>query len=358
MGTIKYSKIGDSLPSGLSLGKGSTLQGSWIELPPGEAVASIGPRCDLRDCHISLGTGAQLTVGAGCLLRGRIIVGEACSLVIGDGLVCNSEARIQVAESGSIQIGNDCLFANPRIFNSDMHAIFDSESGRRVNLASDVRLGDRVWLATDTLVLKGTHLSEDTVVGAGAVVSGRHPGRTVLAGNPALVVRNGVRWSRHLIESAPLDLGPSFSPSRFRVAAAEMDHAQVLSMGSTHWASWPQMDRTTSHVFYYMARAVFELHFRAAPREAVDVGDRQITLSELGLIFEKTFETNGSNYISGSYGHLVARMLGDEARAQSLYRLIQPHWSGIETFAAKVRWLPAMTDTATEEPQFSARICA
>jgi maltose O-acetyltransferase len=50
-------------------------------------------------------------------------------------------------------------------------------------------LEDRVWLANRSIVLKGVTIGHDAVVAAGAVVTRDVPPRTVVAGNPARVVR-------------------------------------------------------------------------------------------------------------------------------------------------------------------------
>ena len=46
------------------------------------------------------------------------------------------------------------------------------------------------------LKLKGTYLAKGTIVGAGSLVSGRHDTPdTVIAGNPARMLRSNVAWT-------------------------------------------------------------------------------------------------------------------------------------------------------------------
>ena len=52
-----------------------------------------------------------------------------------------------------------------------------------------VEIGPGSWLGAGAIVLPGTRLGRNTVVGAGAVVRGDHPDHAVLAGVPAKVVR-------------------------------------------------------------------------------------------------------------------------------------------------------------------------
>jgi len=52
-----------------------------------------------------------------------------------------------------------------------------------------VTIGDGVWLAAGVLVCPGVTIGENTVVGAGAVVTRSLPAGVVAYGNPARVIR-------------------------------------------------------------------------------------------------------------------------------------------------------------------------
>ena len=52
-----------------------------------------------------------------------------------------------------------------------------------------ISIGRNVWIAGGATVLKGVTIGEDSVVGFGAVVASDIPAGTVVAGNPARVVR-------------------------------------------------------------------------------------------------------------------------------------------------------------------------
>lgn len=51
-----------------------------------------------------------------------------------------------------------------------------------------VWIGDNVFIGTGAIILKGTHVGNDSIVGAGSVVSGTFPDGVVIAGNPAKVI--------------------------------------------------------------------------------------------------------------------------------------------------------------------------
>lgn len=52
-----------------------------------------------------------------------------------------------------------------------------------------IAIGDNVWLGGGVIVLPGVSIGEDTVVGAGAVVTRDLPAGVVAVGNPARVIR-------------------------------------------------------------------------------------------------------------------------------------------------------------------------
>ncbi len=55
--------------------------------------------------------------------------------------------------------------------------------------AEPITIGDDVWLGGGVIVLPGVTIGENTVVGAGAVVTRDLPANVVAVGNPARVVR-------------------------------------------------------------------------------------------------------------------------------------------------------------------------
>ena len=53
----------------------------------------------------------------------------------------------------------------------------------------EINIGDNVFIGMRTIVLPGTTIGDDVVIGAGSVVKGAIPGGTVWAGNPARMIQ-------------------------------------------------------------------------------------------------------------------------------------------------------------------------
>ena len=68
-------------------------------------------------------------------------------------------------------------------------------TGKRINPAKSITVGDRVWLGNNTTVLKGAVISNDSIVATGSIVTKFFSeSNVILAGNPAVVVKKGIRW--------------------------------------------------------------------------------------------------------------------------------------------------------------------
>ena len=167
---------------GVAWGKGWRILGMPVIQRHRESTITLGDRLSLRSWPRSnplaprqpvvLATRraeAQLRVGAGCGFTGTVLV-AAEEIAIGD--------RVQVG-------------ANASIVDTDFHPLTPEGRARDFNAGAHapIVIGDDVFIGMDSLVLKGVEIGPGSVVGAGSVVSRDVPPRTVVAGNPARVVR-------------------------------------------------------------------------------------------------------------------------------------------------------------------------
>lgn len=93
--------------------------------------------------------------------------------------------------SESVSVGDDCILADCRIFDTDMHSVFpDRRSRDAVVDTAPVCIERNVWIGAAAIILKGVTIGENSVVGAGAVVTRDIPPNCIAAGNPARVVKH------------------------------------------------------------------------------------------------------------------------------------------------------------------------
>ena len=62
---------------------------------------------------------------------------------------------------------------------------------------ADTRIGKRCFIGADALVLCGVSIGDNVIVGAGCVVSRDVPPNTIVAGNPARIIREGIQTTRY-----------------------------------------------------------------------------------------------------------------------------------------------------------------
>jgi acetyltransferase-like isoleucine patch superfamily enzyme len=94
----------------------------------------------------------------------------------------------------------------------DSHSIIDRASGRRLNPAQSVRIGDHVWLAPHVRVLKGVSIGDGSVIGTGSVVTAPIADHVVACGIPAAVVRENIDWDRRRLQGETAEAASGRGP--------------------------------------------------------------------------------------------------------------------------------------------------
>jgi len=130
------------------------------------------------------GTTARVELGA--VEGGRLRIGEGSFINQGSSIVAHDEITI----GDHARIGDFVA-----IYDTDHHPVQEGAAVRR----APVRIGSNVWLGRGAVILPGTDVGDHVVVGAGSVVSGHVPARTLVVGSPARAVRTLVAndaWMR------------------------------------------------------------------------------------------------------------------------------------------------------------------
>ena len=117
-------------------------------------------------------------------------------IVFGDRVQLNDYVHIGAIEK--ILIGDDVLIAS-RVFISDHnHGCYSGEAehsspeqlpDKRVLVAKPVTIGHRVWIGENVSILPGVTIGDGVIIGAGSVVTANVNANTIVAGNPARVIK-------------------------------------------------------------------------------------------------------------------------------------------------------------------------
>lgn len=141
----------------------------------------------------------KIIIGENCRIANSIlwVEDDRCEIIIGHQTTIGGAHIAATEDESKIIIRDDCMLAyDIDIRTGDSHGIYD-QSGNRINKAEDVMVGEHVWIAAHAVILKGTVIGEGSIVGTGAVVSkGIYPSHSILVGNPAKTVREGICWTR------------------------------------------------------------------------------------------------------------------------------------------------------------------
>ncbi|ADB36783.1 acyltransferase [Spirosoma linguale] len=145
------------------------------------------------------GNNNLLRIGAYCKVKGGCVWFEDDNgqVIIGDHTSIES-AHLAVTEPGKrITIGEDCMLsAGIDIRTGDSHSILDTETGKRINYAQDVTIGNHVWIGLNAVLLKGVSIGNNSIISTNAVVTQAIPDHSIAAGVPAKIIKSNVDWLR------------------------------------------------------------------------------------------------------------------------------------------------------------------
>ena len=152
--------------------------------------------CELSGGKISLGRGTSIYSSFSSNMLGlyqRCIIVARYGGIISIGEECGiSGSTIYAYEK--IQIGNYTrIGANCKIIDNDFHPIELEYRHKGLNEQythrTPIVIGNDCFIGMNSIILKGTTLGNNVIVGAGSVVHGSFPDNCVIAGNPAKIVK-------------------------------------------------------------------------------------------------------------------------------------------------------------------------
>lgn len=114
---------------------------------------------------------------------GRIDIGENTGI---SGSTIYAMQHIEIGKN--VLIGGNC-----KIIDNDFHPLSVEKRIPQQKVEdikkAPIHIGDGCFIGANSIILKGTTLGKNCVVGAGSVVSGKFPDNVIIAGNPAKVIK-------------------------------------------------------------------------------------------------------------------------------------------------------------------------
>lgn len=141
---------------------------------------------ELED-NAKLITGNNVSIGPGV----RILIRSNAVLEIGSNTYITANSTIICTES--IRIGNDCMISwDVQIMDSDIHQF--NVNNKKINITQPIVIEDKVWVGARASILKGVKIESGSIVASGANVTKSVGNNIIVAGNPAKIIKEKVKW--------------------------------------------------------------------------------------------------------------------------------------------------------------------
>jgi maltose O-acetyltransferase len=131
-----------------------------------QLLGSVGQGTEIRP-PLYVDYGSHITIGARSFANFGLVALDVAAITIGD----------------DVQIGPNVQLLTPT------HPVEPGPRREKWEAAEPITIGDNVWLGGGVIVCPGVSIGENTVVGAGAVVTRDLPANVIAVGNPARVIR-------------------------------------------------------------------------------------------------------------------------------------------------------------------------
>ena len=106
---------------------------------------------------------------------------------IGDNVYANF--NLTVVDDGEVHIGSYVMFAPNVTISTTGHPVHPYYRDKGAQFSLPVHIGDHVWIGSNVVILPGVTIGENSVIGAGSVVTHDIPANCVAFGAPCRAVR-------------------------------------------------------------------------------------------------------------------------------------------------------------------------
>ncbi|MCD4853325.1 sugar O-acetyltransferase [Arthrobacter sp. AK01] len=127
-------------------------------------------------------------MGADSHIRAPIYVDYGFNVTVGSGTFINY--NLTALDVAPIRIGSDCQIGPNVQLLTPTHPLEAKPRRDKLEAAKPIVIGDNVWLGGGVIVLAGVTIGENSVVGAGSVVTKDLPADVLAVGSPAKVIKS------------------------------------------------------------------------------------------------------------------------------------------------------------------------
>lgn len=125
--------------------------------------------------------------GENCYVEPPFHANWGCNMHVGKNFYSNF--NLTVVDDADIYIGDNVMIAPNVVIATGTHPVCPELREKVYQYNLPVRIGNRVWIGAGAIILPGVTVGDDSVIGAGSVVTKDIPSGVVAAGNPCRVLR-------------------------------------------------------------------------------------------------------------------------------------------------------------------------
>ena len=127
-------------------------------------------------------------IGEGCYIETPFYANWAGKFVhFGKGIYANF--GLTLVDDGEIFVGDHVMFGPHVILSAGTHPVHPELRKKQAQYNAAIRIEHNVWIGANCVVLPGVTIKENSIIGAGSIVTKDIPANVIAVGSPCKVLR-------------------------------------------------------------------------------------------------------------------------------------------------------------------------
>lgn len=141
----------------------------------------IGDNCELMNCRLQVMGEGSIEIGEYSTIRRNSKISSVCKVKIGRYAIISNNVRIYDHNSHPTDPEERIKMSKSGFYGKAWSPELADKK--------EVIIDENVWIGEYSLILKGVHIGKGSIVGANSVVTKDVPPYSIIAGNPAKIVK-------------------------------------------------------------------------------------------------------------------------------------------------------------------------